>query len=72
MQQNEITHELSDDKSDINVAIDNSKITSLLNAVNSAKFKDSEISLNKEEGNLEFESVEAPDEPPVDFVDSES
>tara|TARA_Y100000816_G_C26066082_1_gene560296 strand:- start:14 stop:1564 length:1551 start_codon:yes stop_codon:yes gene_type:complete len=30
------------------------------------------ISLNKDEGNLEFESVEAPDEPPVDFVDSES
>jgi len=29
-------------------------------------------SLNKEENSLEFESVEAPDEPPVDFVDSES
>mgnify|MGYP001420000385 CR=1 FL=1 len=49
MQQNEITQELSDEKIDINVAIDNSKISSLLNAVNSAKFKDSEISLNKEE-----------------------
>ena len=30
------------------------------------------ISLNKEENTLEFESVEAPDEPPVDFVESES
>jgi ATP-dependent Clp protease ATP-binding subunit ClpC len=30
------------------------------------------ISLNKDEGTLEFESVEAPDEPSVDFVDSES
>jgi ATP-dependent Clp protease ATP-binding subunit ClpC len=30
------------------------------------------ISLNSENGTLEFESVEAPDEPPVDFVDSES
>ena len=30
------------------------------------------ISLNKEEDTLEFESVEAPDEPSVDFVDSES
>ena len=30
------------------------------------------ISLNKDENTLEFESVEAPDEPPVDFVDSES
>ena len=31
MQQNEITQELSDEKIDINVAIDNSKISSLLN-----------------------------------------
>ena len=30
------------------------------------------ISLNKEKNTLEFESVEAPDEPPVDFVESES
>ena len=30
------------------------------------------ISLNKENNTLEFESVEAPDEPPVDFVESES
>ena len=30
------------------------------------------ISLNKEDNILEFESVEAPDEPPVDFVESES
>ncbi|MBR9877537.1 AAA domain-containing protein, partial [bacterium] len=30
------------------------------------------ISLNKEDNTLEFESVEAPDEPPVDFVESES
>ena len=30
------------------------------------------ISLNTEENTLEFESVEAPDEPPVDFVESES
>ena len=30
------------------------------------------ISLNKDDNTLEFESVEAPDEPPVDFVDSES
>jgi ATP-dependent Clp protease ATP-binding subunit ClpC len=30
------------------------------------------ISLNKEANTLEFESVEAPDEPPVDFVESES
>ena len=30
------------------------------------------ISLNSENSTLEFESVEAPDEPPVDFVDSES
>ena len=30
------------------------------------------ISLNKDDSTLEFESVEAPDEPPVDFVDSES
>jgi ATP-dependent Clp protease ATP-binding subunit ClpC len=30
------------------------------------------ISLNSEEGTLEFEAVEAPTEPPVDFADSES
>jgi len=30
------------------------------------------ISLNKEDNTLEFESVEAPDEPSVNFVDSES
>src|SRR6056300_1386480 len=30
------------------------------------------ISLNSEEGILEFEAVEAPTEPPVDFADSES
>ncbi len=30
------------------------------------------ISLNTEDNTLEFESVEAPDEPPVDFVESES
>ena len=30
------------------------------------------ISLNKEDNTLEFESVEAPDESPVDFVESES
>ena len=30
------------------------------------------VSLNIENNSLEFEPVEAPDEPPVDFVDSES
>jgi ATP-dependent Clp protease ATP-binding subunit ClpC len=30
------------------------------------------VSLDSEKQNLEFEPVEAPDEPPVDFVDSES
>ena len=30
------------------------------------------ISLNEDRSSLEFEPVEAPDEPPVDFVDSES
>ena len=30
------------------------------------------VSLNSEDQKLDFESVEAPDEPPVDFVDSES
>ena len=30
------------------------------------------ISLNKEDNTLEFESVEAPDESPIDFVESES
>ena len=30
------------------------------------------VSLDGENQKLEFESVEAPDEPPVDFVDSES
>jgi len=30
------------------------------------------VSLNSENNTLEFEPVEAPDEPPVDFVDSES
>ena len=30
------------------------------------------VSLNSDDNKLEFESVEAPDEPPVDFVESES
>ena len=30
------------------------------------------VSLDSENQKLEFEPVEAPDEPPVDFVDSES
>ena len=30
------------------------------------------VSLNEEEGYLEFESVEAPNEPEVDFADSDS
>ena len=30
------------------------------------------VSLNEDENVLEFEPVEAPDEPPVDFADSES
>ena len=30
------------------------------------------VSLNSEDKKLDFEPVEAPDEPPVDFVDSES
>jgi ATP-dependent Clp protease ATP-binding subunit ClpA len=30
------------------------------------------VSLNEDENILEFEPVEAPDEPPVDFADSES
>ena len=30
------------------------------------------VSLNSENNRLEFEPVEAPDEPPVDFVESES
>ena len=30
------------------------------------------VSLNEEDGTLEFESVEAPNEPEVDFADSDS
>ena len=30
------------------------------------------VSLNEEDGKLEFESVEAPNEPEVDFADSDS
>ena len=30
------------------------------------------VSLNEEEGTLKFESVEAPNEPEIDFADSDS
>ena len=30
------------------------------------------VSLNEEEGKLKFESVEAPNEPEIDFADSDS
>ena len=39
----------------------------------SSSFKETIIvSLNEEDGTLDFESVEAPNEPEVDFADSDS